>query len=62
MSGKVFISCGQRLGSEKKIAEKVAEVKKKFNLTPYLAFRIQGLNDVMSITKELRSSDYLSVY
>jgi len=59
MSGKVFISCGQRPPREKSIADKVGELlKQKFNLDYYLAYKIQGLNDIMKITEELRSSDY----
>jgi len=59
MAGKVFISCGQRPPDERRIAEKVSKLlKAEFNLTPYLAFRIQSLDDIMTITKELRSSDY----
>ncbi len=59
MSGKVFISCGQRPLREKCIADKVGELlKQKFNLDYYLAYKIQGLNDIMKITEELRSSDY----
>ena len=59
MAGKVFISCGQKLGKEKKIALAVKKLlKSKFKLDSYLAFRVQSLADVMTITKELRSSDY----
>ncbi len=59
MAGKVFISCGQRPPFEKNIAEKVGKLlKDKFGLDSYLAFKIQGLNDIMKITEELRSSDY----
>lgn len=59
MAGKVFISCGQRSPDERKIAEKVAEIlRDEFGLTPYLAFKIQSLDDIMTITNELRSSDY----
>jgi len=59
MPGKVFISCGQRPPREKNIAEKVGKLlKEKFDLDYYLAFKIQGLNDIMKITEELKSSDY----
>jgi len=59
MPGKVFISCGQRPPREKNIADKVGKLlKEKFNLDYYLAYKIQGLNDIMKITEELRSSDY----
>lgn len=59
MSGKVFISCGQRPGTERNTAEKIAEIlRKEFQLVPYLAFKIQGMEDIMTITRELRSSDY----
>ncbi len=59
MSGKVFISCGQRPPREKSTADKVGELlKQKFNLDYYLAFKIQGLDDIMKITEELKTSDY----
>jgi hypothetical protein len=59
MAGKVFISCGQRPGTERDTAAKVAQIlRDEFGLCPYLAFKIQGLEDIMTITKELRSSDY----
>jgi hypothetical protein len=59
MPGKVFISCGQRPPHEKEIAESVAKLlKDEFKLKPYLAFKIQSFDDIMTITKELCSSDY----
>ena len=59
MSGKVFVSCGQGSSREKSIADKVGRLlNQKFNLAYYLAYKIQGLNDIMKITEELRSSDY----
>jgi hypothetical protein len=59
MAGKVFISCGQRPPSETAIARQVADLlRKEFGLTPYLAFRVQSLDDIMTITDELCSSDY----
>jgi len=33
-------------------------LRNSFNLDPYLAIRVQGLNDIMRITDELRASDY----
>ena len=33
-------------------------MKRRFELQAYLAFKIQSLDDVMTITKELKSSDY----
>lgn len=58
MPGKVFVSCGQR-GAERHVAERLrALLEKGFGLQVYLAFRIQSLQDVMSIIQELRSSDY----
>jgi hypothetical protein len=58
MPGKVFISCGQR-GSEKKTAEAVKKLfEEEFGLSTYLAFQVQSLDDIMVITKELRTSDY----
>jgi hypothetical protein len=59
MPGKIFISCGQRPPTERKIAIAIRDLlEQEFSLTPYLAFRIQSLDDIMTITKELRSSDY----
>jgi hypothetical protein len=56
--GKVFISCGQRDG-ERAIAERIRTLlRSKFSLETYLAFKTQSLNDIMTITEELRSSDY----
>jgi hypothetical protein len=31
---------------------------KEFSLTPYLAFKIQSLSDIMTITNELKTADY----
>jgi hypothetical protein len=59
VAGKAFISCGQRPGAERSTAEEIAKLlRDKFGLNTYLAFKIQGLEDIMTITKELRSSDY----
>jgi len=59
MAGKVFISCGQRPPDEQKVATKIAEIlSDEFDLSTYLAFKIQSLDDIMTITQELRSSDY----
>ena len=58
MVGRVFISCGQR-PPERDTADKIAQMlKRKFGLDYYLAFKVQGLNDIMKITEELKSSDY----
>lgn len=58
MPGKVFISCGQR-GGEKKTAEAVKKLLEvEFGLSTYLACQVQSLDDIMVITKELRTSDY----
>lgn len=58
MAAKVFISCGQR-GAERDTALKIRDLlKNQFGLDPYLAFRIQSLDDVMTITEQLRKSDY----
>ncbi len=58
MAGRVFISCGQR-NDERKIAERIATLlKDEFNLNAYLAFKTQSLSDIMTITEELRASDY----
>jgi hypothetical protein len=59
MPGKVFVSCGQATIEEKRTARRVARIlEKEFKLKPYLAFTIQSLSDIMTITKELGSSDY----
>lgn len=58
MAGKVFVSCGQR-PPERKNALKIQKLlEDEFHLNAYLAFRVQSLNDIMTITRELRSSDY----
>jgi len=58
MAGKVFISCGQR-NHERDLANRIAKLlREEFHLTPYLAFKTQSLSDIMTITEELRSSDY----
>jgi hypothetical protein len=58
MGGKVFVSCGQR-GQERRVAERIsALLQTEFGLRPYLAFKVQSLDDIMTITHELRSSDY----
>lgn len=59
MPGKVFLSCGQKTKREKEVAEKVRTLlKKEFELDCYVAIEIQGFNDIMKITDELKSSDY----
>jgi hypothetical protein len=59
LTGKVFISCGQASTEEKEAAEKIRQLlRDEFHLTPYAAYRVQGLNDIMRITDDLRSSDY----
>lgn len=59
MAGKVFVSCGQRPPDETRIAQEVKQIlSAEFSLTPYLAFKIQSLSDIMTITNELRTSDY----
>lgn len=59
MPGKVLMSCGQRPPDERRIAYTIKDVlEKEFSLKPYLAFKIQSLDDIMTITNELRSSDY----
>ena len=58
MAGEVFISCGQR-DHERTLAERIsALLRDEFRLTPYLAFKTQSLNDIMTITQKLRSADY----
>jgi hypothetical protein len=59
LTGKVFISCGMHLEEEKEAARKVqALLREKFHLDTYVAIDVQSLDDIMNITKELRSSDY----
>ena len=59
MPGRVFISCGQRPPAEREVAQRLrALLEDEFHLEAYLAFRIQSLDDVMTITRELKSSDY----
>jgi hypothetical protein len=59
MVGRVFISCGQRSTEEQSIAIRIRELlKSKFELESWLAFKIQGLYDIMKITDELKASDY----
>ena len=60
MTGKIFISCGQRSQDEKEIAKAVSELlEKKLKFPPpYLAAKIDTFEEVLSIIKELASSDY----
>ena len=59
MTGKVFVSCGMHLPEEREAALRVRELlKSQFNLTAYVAITVQSFDDIMTITKELRSSDY----
>jgi hypothetical protein len=60
MGGKVFISCGINSPEERKMARRVRDLLNNdpFNLTPYVAITVQSLDDIMTITNELRSSDY----
>ena len=59
MTGKVFISCGMGSPEEREAALRVKDLlKTKFSLAPYVAITVQSLDDIMTITKELRSSDY----
>jgi len=59
MVGRVFISCGQRPGREKELSIKIKKLlSEKFGLSSYVAIKVQGLNDIMKITEELRTSDY----
>jgi len=58
LSGRVFVSCGQR-PEEIPISIDVSDVlRKEFSLDPYVAVRVQSLCDIMAITEELRRSDY----
>lgn len=59
MAGKVFVSCGMHLPEEREAALRVSELLKTiFGLKPYVAISVHSLDDVMTITNELRSSDY----
>jgi len=59
MPGLVFVSCGQASESEKVAAQRVRDLlKNEFRLDSYLAFRVQGLNDIMSITEKLKVPRY----
>src|SRR2546423_1701014 len=47
------------LTGERDAALRVRELlKSKFNLRVYVAITVQSFDDIMTITKELRSSDY----
>jgi hypothetical protein len=59
LTGKVFVSCGQRPPTETKAVEKVCQLlRDEFHLKTYVAFGVQSLGDIMAITNELRSCDY----
>lgn len=59
MVGRVFISCGQRRGREQEITHQIQELlMETFQLESYVAINIQGFNDIMRITDELKRSDY----
>jgi hypothetical protein len=60
MVGKIFISCGMHLPEERETALRVRDLlQNNFNFVkPYVAITVQSLDDIMTITKELRSSDY----
>ena len=59
MVGRVFISCGQRPLRERDTANRIKQLlKDKFGLDSYVAVNIQGFNDIMRITDELRHADY----
>jgi hypothetical protein len=50
MTGKVFISCGQRLSVEKEAAGIVYKILKyEFHLEPYKAIDIQSIDELMVI-------------
>ncbi len=59
MAGKVFISSGQKTREERAIIKEISQLlKKTFKLDTYVAFTLQGLNDVMKIMEELKKADY----
>jgi hypothetical protein len=60
LTGKVFISCGMASSEERNAALRVRDLlQNKFGFKrPYVAITVQSLDDIMTITKELRSSDY----
>jgi len=59
MPAKVFISCGQReRGEEQRVAKQLEEWFTSQMYDPYVAYRVQTLNDVMAIIEALERSDY----
>ena len=59
MAGKVFISSGQKTHEERSIIKEISKLlKNEFKLDTYVAFTVQGLNDVMKIMEELKKADY----
>ncbi len=58
MSGKVFLSCGQQLGRERRIAEKVSQLLKTCGFDPYMALDVQSVGDIMGIVRKLEAADY----
>jgi hypothetical protein len=59
LTGKVFVSCGQRPPEERRVADEVKRLlATEFGLCPYVATSEQRVDDIMAITKELRASDY----
>lgn len=59
MAGKVFISSGQKTREERNTIKEISNLlKKEFKLDTYVAFTLQGLNDVMKIMEELKKADY----
>lgn len=58
MTGRVFISCGQRTG-ERKFAKQLSSWFKSKGFLPYVAIETQSIQDVNSgIINELRNSDF----
>jgi hypothetical protein len=57
MTGKVFVSCGQRPPEETEAAVRRL-LRDEFDLIPYVASSVRSLGDITGITNELRSADY----
>jgi hypothetical protein len=60
MAAKVFISCGQReSGDERRVAAELQRwFKEEKRFEAYAAYRVQSLDDAMTILGELETSDY----
>jgi hypothetical protein len=53
VTGKVFVSCGQRPPEERRVADEVKRLlATEFCLDPYVATSEQRVDDIMAITNE----------